>query len=69
MLEYTPSKPMIEFLKVLKSVTPITKEIFDALKQLTTEEIKACVETPPKDIPYSYALNCKNSISNILNQK
>lgn len=69
MSEYTPSKPMIEFLKTLKSVTPITKEIFGALKQLTTEEIKACVETPQKIFPILTLLIVKNSISNILNQK
>ncbi len=59
MSEYTPGKVKIEFLKALKSVTPITKEIFRALKKLTTEEIKDCVEIPPKDSPCSYALNCK----------
>lgn len=56
---HTPSKVKIEFLKALKSVDPITKEIFRALKQLTTEEIKDCVDIPPKNSPYSYALNCK----------
>jgi len=59
MSENTPSKVMIELLKALKSVTPITKEIVRALKHLTTEEIEACVEIPPKNSPYSYAINCK----------
>jgi len=59
MAQYTPSKVKMEFLKALKAVTPITKEIFGALKQLTIEEIKECIEIPPKGSPYSYALNCQ----------
>ena len=29
MVEYTPNKVKMEFLKALKAVTPITKEIFE----------------------------------------
>lgn len=59
MSKNTLSKVMIEFLKGLRSITPIAKEVIGALKQPTIEQIENCVEIPPKDSHYAYALNCK----------